>query len=280
MTYLRVLDEGVQIQDYCISMDFVGAGVTVTRPWTNDSIVVTIPGAAAVTGWTDDGAIVRLTTIADNVSIGSVDIIANEKLRVVAAPGGVAIRVEGREWFPKTGAADAAGSQAPSFVERFTASMWNAAGNAEVERDFDIYAGPSTLADDETTARAQLEIFYEGFRLLAIRPDAAALGAADGVVFVNDKAAGTEAFGFLATVDYAVGDIVFAVDDGGGNLFQIRGTGLVNTPVGYMTAGTQVVGAQGVLIADAAGGITVDAEARTAINTLLARCRAHGLIAV
>lgn len=43
--------------------------------------------------------------------------------------------------------------------------------------------------------------------------------------------------------------------------------------------GTKVIGAQGALIADAAGGATIDAEARTAINTLLARLRAHGIIA-
>lgn len=36
---------------------------------------------------------------------------------------------------------------------------------------------------------------------------------------------------------------------------------------------------QGAAIADAAGGATVDAEARTAINTLLARMRTYGLIA-
>lgn len=42
---------------------------------------------------------------------------------------------------------------------------------------------------------------------------------------------------------------------------------------------TKVVGAQGAAVADAAGGATVDAEARTAINTLLARLRTHGLIA-
>ena len=43
--------------------------------------------------------------------------------------------------------------------------------------------------------------------------------------------------------------------------------------------GTQVLQTQGAAVADASGGGTVDAEARTAINTLLARCRAHGLIA-
>jgi hypothetical protein len=43
--------------------------------------------------------------------------------------------------------------------------------------------------------------------------------------------------------------------------------------------GTKVVGAQAGAIADAAGGTTIDAEARAAINALLAACRSHGLIA-
>lgn len=54
--------------------------------------------------------------------------------------------------------------------------------------------------------------------------------------------------------------------------------------VGVVTAsaveigGDQVVGARQSAIGDAAGGTTVDAEARTALNALLAACRAHGLI--
>lgn len=43
--------------------------------------------------------------------------------------------------------------------------------------------------------------------------------------------------------------------------------------------GVQVVTTQGAAVADASGGATIDAEARTAINTLLARLRTHGLIA-
>jgi hypothetical protein len=48
---------------------------------------------------------------------------------------------------------------------------------------------------------------------------------------------------------------------------------------GYKVSGTKVVGAQGAVVPDAAGGATIDAEARTAINDLLARLRDHGLIA-
>lgn len=53
----------------------------------------------------------------------------------------------------------------------------------------------------------------------------------------------------------------------------------VDASTSYKIGGTKVVGAQGAVVADAAGGVTIDAEARTAINTLLARLRTHGLIA-
>lgn len=50
-------------------------------------------------------------------------------------------------------------------------------------------------------------------------------------------------------------------------------------PGGVLASGTKVVGIQGAAVADAAGGATIDAEARTALNALLARLRTHGLIA-
>ena len=56
----------------------------------------------------------------------------------------------------------------------------------------------------------------------------------------------------------------------------------VNVTTSYKHGGTKVIGAQGAAVADAAGGATIDAEARTALNALLARVRAstgHGLIA-
>lgn len=44
-------------------------------------------------------------------------------------------------------------------------------------------------------------------------------------------------------------------------------------------AGSQVVGARGVAVADPTGGTVVDAEARAAIVAILERIRTHGLIA-
>lgn len=75
---------------------------------------------------------------------------------------------------------------------------------------------------------------------------------------------------------------------GGATNYSIdTGTGIVrfgdvvniNTASGLQVQGTKVVGAQGATVADPAGGATVDAEARTAINAIIDRLQAHGLIA-
>jgi hypothetical protein len=59
--------------------------------------------------------------------------------------------------------------------------------------------------------------------------------------------------------------------------FNNTGLDLVAGDV-FKIAGTQVVGPRGAAVANPAGGATVDAEARTAIDAILARLEAHGLI--
>lgn len=75
--------------------------------------------------------------------------------------------------------------------------------------------------------------------------------------------------------------IVFRVRDVVGAVYTgyWYADGHMDMKLAYYVNGTKVVGPQGALVADASGGATVDAEARTALNALLARCRAHGLIA-
>ena len=65
--------------------------------------------------------------------------------------------------------------------------------------------------------------------------------------------------------------------DGGGG--YAPGSALYLPDNGLSVLGTKVVGAQGAVVADATGGATIDTQARAAINSLLARVRAHGLIA-
>jgi len=56
-------------------------------------------------------------------------------------------------------------------------------------------------------------------------------------------------------------------------------TGPVTTDSEYRVDGVKVVGSQGGAITDPTGGATVDAQARTAITSVLSALRTHGLIA-
>ena len=76
----------------------------------------------------------------------------------------------------------------------------------------------------------------------------------------------------------SAGDITIA--DTGDFIFN------ASTGTKFATATTQKMAwwnatpvVQGAAVADASGGATIDAEARTAINTLLARVRTYGLLA-
>jgi len=52
----------------------------------------------------------------------------------------------------------------------------------------------------------------------------------------------------------------------------------VNVATSYKVAGVKVLGVQGAAVAAPVGGVTVDAEARTAINSIISRLSAHGII--
>lgn len=66
---------------------------------------------------------------------------------------------------------------------------------------------------------------------------------------------------------------------GGGNVFANGALSLESAGSLVYINGVQILKAQRAAVADATGGAVVDAEARTAINALLARLRDHGLIA-
>lgn len=62
------------------------------------------------------------------------------------------------------------------------------------------------------------------------------------------------------------------------DITELNGASQVDVSSDYKVNGIQVVTDQQAAIPDATGGVTIDAEARTAINALLAALRIHGLI--
>lgn len=101
--------------------------------------------------------------------------------------------------------------------------------------------------------------------------------------FVAGLAFGTNAARAAITPDASDNGAAFYTTDTN-KLWRVSGgawvDGFVSIDVttSYEVGGVKVIGAQGAAVADPAGGVTVDAEARTAINLVLARLRAHGLI--
>lgn len=94
--------------------------------------------------------------------------------------------------------------------------------------------------------------------------------AAIGTAYLFNGASGSTQviFGNLGIANY-VSNGAFGRD---------RFNNTVEAVTALWIAGQQVVGPQGAAVPDASGGATIDAEARAAINSLLARMRAHGII--
>lgn len=118
-------------------------------------------------------------------------------------------------------------------------------------------------------------------------PDGTA--AAPSITFINDTDTGIYRRG-ADQLGFTAGGAVQVYVDTGGLKFEGDGALTIGGSAGnrastlHLTTsvtigGNQIISSRGAPVADAAGGATVDAEARTAINALLARVRAHGLIA-
>jgi hypothetical protein len=97
-----------------------------------------------------------------------------------------------------------------------------------------------------------------------------------GLFVVGISSAMTNAYGIRVGNITGGSSLNYAIYTGTG---LVRFGDTVNTTSVYQVNGTQVVGAQGATITDPTGGVVIDAEARTAINALIDRLQAHGLIA-
>lgn len=219
----------------------------------------------------------RVDVVADDVSDGTED--ATGHVYAIAA-GALAesFRFDGTGLaLPKTGTAAGAATQAASRRIRLTSSMWT--GAAEAERDWDIYANPRSVAADESgNVPSSIAFDYEGQRILEIGPDTIAPGAAPGVQFISRVAAGgSVAFDFKARENLNAGDFLFRLAENCGDVIGGAGTvaltvssgGNVVALGGFAGWGVAAAPAQHAKIADPAGGGTVDAEARTAINAII-----------
>ncbi len=87
-------DEGVAVARRP-TINFIGPDVTATDDPVNGRVNVTIAGAAGVSGWTDDGTVVRLTTATDQVGIGTAAPVANHKVEVLETGGASGLRARG-----------------------------------------------------------------------------------------------------------------------------------------------------------------------------------------
>jgi len=101
-------------------------------------------------------------------------------------------------------------------------------------------------------------------------------GDSDANSFLINNSAGSERIK-IGIIDTEGGSSVFAgTSDANENIFLFGTTTDANR--GVWIDGDKIIGAQGAAVADASGGVVIDAEARAALNALLARLRTHGLI--
>jgi hypothetical protein len=193
------------------------------------------------------------------------------------------------------------GSNAPQSIN-ISGNLFATTGTNVIENS----NGQSVWIDNTHATGAATNFVNQGAngRLLRVRNNRAPAvsnyftgsdGGSDSIVdlaintFVNSNSDTIRGYGFNALSGLAQ-DLVIRTRGGGTNCvnFQaIDGTGIgsltdagaLNVTTSYSVGGTKVVGTQGATVADATGGATIDAEARAAINALLARLRTHGLIA-
>lgn len=100
-------------------------------------------------------------------------------------------------------------------------------------------------------------------------------GGATGYEFVAAAGTITLTVNNAATVRSSISAAKSGINT---DITELNGASQVDVSSDYKVNGVQVVTDQQAAIPDAAGGATVDTEARAAINAVLAALRTHGLI--
>lgn len=146
----------------------------------------------------------------------------------------------------------------------------------QIYYNYAIQLPPAPIIATNITGDVTVITTINGNSGQATGPTITLSGGSTGYEFI--ASAGTVA---LAVDNAATARTAISAAKSGVNtdITQLNGASQVNVTTNYKVAGTQVVQAQGAAVPDATGGATIDTEARTAINALLARLRAHGLIA-
>lgn len=167
----------------------------------------------------------RVDVVADDVSDGTEDA-TGHVYAITAGALAESFRFSGMGLaLPKIGTAAAAATQAASRRSRFTASMWT--GAAEGERDWDIYAVPSSVAVDESGgARTWLAFDFEGNPFLQF----ACSGATSGNPIIRSAAPGgaTAGIEFRTLGDFSNVQPAYRFTDaeGAGALLDVMGDGV------------------------------------------------------
>lgn len=128
------------------------------------------------------------------------------------------------------------------------------------------------------TGDASLAGWYDGATLVG----EIQVASGQGSLLIKDKVAGYSG-GYRAlsldgsSVTLDISGTTKATLNSSGNL--VMSTGNMDSKTGFYYNGTKVVGSQGSTISDPSGGSTIDTECRSAVNTIIDRLQAHGLIA-
>lgn len=146
-------------------------------------------------------------------------------------------------------------------------------------------ASPSTYEIQFTANSADNEILGAGFSFVPSNISDAGIGNSwetrQGKVVSRQTPAGT-GYGVITLQSTASSSarLLRLLDSGDVERAYLNGTGdaFLNTVI-HFASGNQLLTSRQAAVADVTGGATVDVEARTAINALLARLRTHGLIA-
>lgn len=145
----------------------------------------------------------------------------------------------------------------------------------QIYYNYAIQLPPAPIVTTNITGDVTIITTINGNSGQATGPTITLSGGSTGYEFV--ASAGTVAL--AVDNDATVRSSISAAKSGvNTDITELNGASQVDVSGEYKVNGVQVVTDQQSAIPDATGGATVDAEARTAINDLLAALRIHGLI--